>query len=203
MDHYKTLGLNSGATKHEIKEAFRKCALKFHPDRHSNSTKEIKDGASIRFKQASEAYEVLIDDRKRRDYDFSRRSSFNGGGRGFGYGNGGSGGSYYRRGARRDGEGLLNVAFASLLFGGAVIIERSVETLWRVNNSGKSPNASKRWANFYIFFLMPGYRNLPARLLCNVFIFMAGLSYVEYYLRLLILRLRAGLFLYRNHLKKP
>lgn len=130
MDHYKTLGLNSNATKHEIKEAFRKCALKFHPDRHSNSTKEIRDGASIRFKQASEAYEVLIDERKRKDYDFSRRSSFNGGGRGFGYGYGGSGSSYYRPSPpRRDGGGgfdrvgfafryvtsrrfLLNVAFA-------------------------------------------------------------------------------------------
>lgn len=157
MDHYKTLGLRRTATKLEIKEAFRRCALRFHPDRHSQSTKQVRDGASVKFKQASEAYEVLIDDLKRADYDFSRRSggfasssSYNGG-KGYGYG----GGSYYRppppgREARggfdvgmvfryvtRRGF-LLNVAFASVLFGGAFVMEKSMQTLWRLNNSGKS-----------------------------------------------------------------
>lgn len=69
MDHYKTLGLGRNATKGEIKEAFRRSALKFHPDKHSQSSKEVREGASLMFKQASEAYEVLIDDRKRADYD--------------------------------------------------------------------------------------------------------------------------------------
>lgn len=78
MDHYKTLGLSRTATKEEIKEAFRRCALKFHPDRHSQSNKEVRDGASLRFKLASEAYEVLIDDRKRAEYDFVRRSNSSG-----------------------------------------------------------------------------------------------------------------------------
>ncbi|RWW30144.1 hypothetical protein BHE74_00054587 [Ensete ventricosum] len=76
MDHYKTLGLGRNATKEEIKEAFRRSALKFHPDRHSQSSKEVMEGASLMFKQASEAYEVLIDDRKRADYDRVRRGGY-------------------------------------------------------------------------------------------------------------------------------
>ncbi|THU54735.1 hypothetical protein C4D60_Mb10t28270 [Musa balbisiana] len=59
MDHYKTLGLGRNATKGEIKEAFRRSALKFHPDKHSQSSKEVREGASLMFKQASEAYEGI------------------------------------------------------------------------------------------------------------------------------------------------
>ena len=103
MDHYKTLGLGRSATKDEIKAAFRRCALEFHPDRHSQSTQAARDRATSRFKQASEAYEVLIDDGKRAVYDrggggggpFGGRttSGYNGGGRHYGYGYGyGSGG---------------------------------------------------------------------------------------------------------------
>ncbi|XP_010907829.1 chaperone protein dnaJ 72 isoform X3 [Elaeis guineensis] len=114
MDYYKTLGLSRNATKEEIKEAFRRSALKFHPDRHAQSSKEVRDGASLQFKQASEAYEVLIDDRKRADYDRGRRgasferwscgqassSSYYYGGRQYGYGGGGGG---YRRPPPGDG----------------------------------------------------------------------------------------------------
>ncbi|XP_072975556.1 chaperone protein dnaJ 72 [Typha angustifolia] len=160
MDHYKTLGLRRDASKEEIKEAFRRLALRFHPDKHSQSSKEVRDGASARFKQASEAYEVLIDERKKSEYDLgfsSRRgasssSSYYYGARQYGYGYGG-GGSYRRPPQRDGGVGmdmefllrfvtrkgfLLNVAFASVLLGGAVFIERSLEELWRMNNSGKS-----------------------------------------------------------------
>lgn len=94
MDHYKVLGLQRSATKEEIKEAFRRLALKYHPDRHSQATKAVRDDSTLRFKQVSEAYEVLIDDRKRADYNirsgYQNRYGGGGGatsayGQGYGY----------------------------------------------------------------------------------------------------------------------
>ena len=69
MDHYEALGIGRNASKGEIKEAFRKLALKYHPDKHAQSPKAVRDGATLRFKQVSEAYEVLSDDRKRSLYN--------------------------------------------------------------------------------------------------------------------------------------
>ncbi|KAJ0027767.1 hypothetical protein Pint_35973 [Pistacia integerrima] len=69
MDHYRVLGLNRNATREEIKEAFRKLAVKYHPDKHSQSAKAVREDATFRFKQVSEAYEVLSDDLKRTHYD--------------------------------------------------------------------------------------------------------------------------------------
>lgn len=87
-DHYSVLGLTRNASKQEIKEAFRKLAVKLHPDKHSHSSKAVKDSATLRFKQASEAYQVLIDDRKRADYNFRTSStSFSAYGYGYGYSN--------------------------------------------------------------------------------------------------------------------
>ncbi|TKY46363.1 Chaperone protein dnaJ 72 [Spatholobus suberectus] len=74
MDHYKVLGLYRTASKEEIKAAFKKLAFQFHPDKHSQSPKAVRENATIRFKQVSEAYEVLMDDRKRADYNFRRSS---------------------------------------------------------------------------------------------------------------------------------
>ncbi|KAB1200701.1 Chaperone protein dnaJ 72 [Morella rubra] len=88
-DHYKVLGLSKNASKGEIKDAFRKLAIKFHPDKHSQSPKPVREGATLRFKQVSEAYEVLSDDRKRAYYDSRSRSGFGAsttGGGGYGYG---------------------------------------------------------------------------------------------------------------------
>ena len=62
-DYYSTLGVSKTASKEDIKKAYRKLAMKFHPDR--NPGKE----AEQRFKEASEAYEVLSDDKKRSQYD--------------------------------------------------------------------------------------------------------------------------------------
>uniref|UniRef100_A0A5B7BDZ9 J domain-containing protein n=1 Tax=Davidia involucrata TaxID=16924 RepID=A0A5B7BDZ9_DAVIN len=153
MDHYKLLGLSRNASKEEIKEAFRKLAMQFHPDKHAHSPKSVRDGATLRFKQVSEAYEVLIDDRKRVDYNL--RYNNNGGRRtsgGYGY-------SYnrpnysYRRTANWDGfvskfeiavrflntrAFLLNLALAGALLGGTVIIDMSREELWKMRNPGKS-----------------------------------------------------------------
>lgn len=74
MDYYRVLGLNKSATKSEIKDAFRKLAVKFHPDKHTASSRSVKDSATLKFKQVSEAYDVLSDDRKRADYN--SRSSY-------------------------------------------------------------------------------------------------------------------------------
>jgi molecular chaperone DnaJ len=63
-DYYETLGLNRDASEQEIKKAYRKLAMKHHPDRNPDS----KD-AEEKFKEAKEAYEVLSDTEKRGNYD--------------------------------------------------------------------------------------------------------------------------------------
>ncbi|CAO1362208.1 unnamed protein product, partial [Diamesa tonsa] len=62
-DYYKTLGIIKGATDEDIKKAYRKLALKFHPDKNKAA------GAEEKFKEVAEAYEVLSDKKKRDVYD--------------------------------------------------------------------------------------------------------------------------------------
>jgi molecular chaperone DnaJ len=62
-DYYEVLGISKGATKEEIKNAYRKLALQYHPDRNKSTNAEEK------FKEISEAYAVLSDDEKRKRYD--------------------------------------------------------------------------------------------------------------------------------------
>lgn len=85
MDYYKILGINKNASKSEIKQAFRNLALQFHPDKHTSSPKSVKDNATVKFKQLSEAYDVLSDDRKRADYNFRYSNNQRGFGSGQGY----------------------------------------------------------------------------------------------------------------------
>jgi curved DNA-binding protein len=63
-DYYAILGVNKGASAEEIKKAFRKLAVKYHPDRNPGDKK-----AEDKFKEISEAYEVLSDSDKRKKYD--------------------------------------------------------------------------------------------------------------------------------------
>src|SRR5690349_5267819 len=63
-DFYEVLGLSRTATPEEIKKAYRKNALKYHPDRNAGDPQAEK-----KFKEISEAYEVLSDDNKRQVYD--------------------------------------------------------------------------------------------------------------------------------------
>ncbi|XP_003701224.1 dnaJ homolog subfamily B member 6 isoform X2 [Megachile rotundata] len=65
VDYYKVLEVQRTASSGDIKKAYRKLALKWHPDKNP----ENLDEANKRFKEISEAYEVLIDEKKRRVYD--------------------------------------------------------------------------------------------------------------------------------------
>jgi len=67
-DYYTILGLNRDARNEEIKKAFRKLALRYHPDKNPKD-----DHAEERFKQINEAYAILSDEGKRRQYDLFGR----------------------------------------------------------------------------------------------------------------------------------
>ncbi|MCL7047234.1 hypothetical protein MKW94_005246 [Papaver nudicaule] len=76
MNYYKILGLAGNASKHEIKEAYRILALIYHPDKHlhPDSSQKVKDVVTQKFRQISEAHEILSDDRQRADYNNILRS---------------------------------------------------------------------------------------------------------------------------------
>src|SRR4051812_36448334 len=92
QDYYETLGVARGANAEDLKKAYRKLAMQFHPDRNPGDQK-----AEQRFKDISEAYDVLKDDQKRAAYDRFGHAAFqngSGNGRGaggfeFGFGQGG------------------------------------------------------------------------------------------------------------------
>lgn len=84
-DYYETLGVNKGASKDEIKKAFRKLAHEYHPDKGT--------GNEAKFKEISEAYATLSDDSKRATYDQFGHSAYGGAGAGSGgFGGQGAGG---------------------------------------------------------------------------------------------------------------
>jgi molecular chaperone DnaJ len=66
-DYYKTLGVAEGASADEIKKSYRKLARKYHPDANKGDSK-----AEERFKEISEAYNVLSDEKRRKEYDETR-----------------------------------------------------------------------------------------------------------------------------------
>jgi molecular chaperone DnaJ len=74
-DFYEILGINKSATEAEIKKAYRKKAIEFHPDKNPGNTE-----AEENFKKAAEAYEVLSDPQKKAKYDQYGHQAFEGGG---------------------------------------------------------------------------------------------------------------------------
>lgn len=84
-DYYEVLGVSKGVDDKELKKAYRRIAMKCHPDRNPGDAE-----AEEQFKEASEAYEILSDSQKRAAYDQYGHAGLEGGGGGGGYG-GGSG----------------------------------------------------------------------------------------------------------------
>ena len=82
-DYYEILGVNKSASPEDIKKAYRKSAIKYHPDKNKGDK-----AAESKFKEASEAYHILSDKGRKANYDQFGHAAFDGnaGGRG-GFGN--------------------------------------------------------------------------------------------------------------------
>ena len=74
-DYYKVLGLDKGASPEEVKKAFRKLAIKYHPDKNKGNK-----AAEDKFKEINEAYQVLSDPQKKAQYDQFGTTDFGAGG---------------------------------------------------------------------------------------------------------------------------
>jgi len=83
QDFYDVLGVAQNSSADEIKKAYRKKAMQYHPDRNQGD-----DAAEQKFKEAGEAYDILKDDQKRAAYDQYGHAAFEG--------NGGGGGAWRR-----------------------------------------------------------------------------------------------------------
>lgn len=124
-DYYKILGVGRGANKKQLKKAYRKLALKYHPDKNTKN----KEQATKKFEEIAQAYEVLSDDKKRRIYDQMGEEGLNpnrgGGEGGGGPGDGGSnfhfrsgGGGGFPGGGFGGGGGAGGFNFGGFNFGG-------------------------------------------------------------------------------------
>ncbi|MBE0353333.1 molecular chaperone DnaJ [Pseudoalteromonas lipolytica LMEB 39] len=88
-DYYEVLGVSKDASERDIKKAYKRLAMKYHPDRTAGD-KELE----TKFKEVKEAYEVLTDDQKRQMYDQYGHAAFEQGGGGHGGGFGGGHGDF-------------------------------------------------------------------------------------------------------------
>jgi molecular chaperone DnaJ len=91
-DYYEILGISKGSSEAEIKKAYRKAAMKYHPDKFSNASEDEKKEAESKFKEVNDAYQVLSDSQKKSQYDRFGHAAFEQGGAGGAGGFGGFGG---------------------------------------------------------------------------------------------------------------
>ncbi|MBQ1229103.1 MAG: molecular chaperone DnaJ, partial [Firmicutes bacterium] len=163
-DYYEVLGLQKGASDDEIKKAFRKMAMKYHPDKNPGD-KEAEE----KFKEVNEAYSVLSDPDKKSKYDrfghagVDPNAGFGGGGFGgfggfedifdmfggaFGGGFGGFGGGQRRANQPRKGRDLqkaITITFEEAAFGTKKTIELSKYVACSTcNGEGTKPGTSKK-----------------------------------------------------------
>ena len=151
VDYYETLGVDRGANDEEIRRAFRRKAMEFHPDRNKTP------GAEDRFKEINEAYQVLSDQEKRTRYDRFGHAGVNGGGeRGFdgfdpfgGFGDifdtffGGGGRTANQPRTGEDISQRLNLTFEESVFGCDKDIEiNRVEPCHHCSGAGNEPGTA-------------------------------------------------------------
>ncbi|MGG7144565.1 molecular chaperone DnaJ [Clostridium nigeriense] len=160
-DYYAALGLEKGASEEEVKKAFRKLAIKYHPDKNQGDKE-----AENKFKEINEAYQVLSDPEKKERYDRYGTADFDGSGFGAGgfggfdfsemggFGDifesffGGGGGSGRRRNGPQRGSDLeytINLTFEEAVFGveKELTIDRS-ESCESCKGTGAKAGTSKK-----------------------------------------------------------
>ena len=130
-DYYKALGVSKNADAPSIKKAYRKLARELHPDANPDNTK-----AEARFKEVSEAYDVLGDAEQRKNYD-EARELYGSGGRFGGFGGGGS------RGGRGSGGQYSQADFGDM-FGGGQPAGGSSDVFSGLSNRGGAGAAGAR-----------------------------------------------------------
>ncbi|KAK2661107.1 hypothetical protein Ddye_007640 [Dipteronia dyeriana] len=118
VDYYNILKVKKNATEEDLKKSYRRLAMKWHPDKNPNNKKE----AEAKFKQISEAYEVLSDPQKRITYDQYGEEGLKdmpppGSGGGFPFGNGNSGSNNSNGFNPRNAEDIFAEFFGSSPFG--------------------------------------------------------------------------------------
>jgi molecular chaperone DnaJ len=139
-DYYKILGVSESADAAELKKAFRKIARESHPDQHPGDK-----AAENRFKEASEAYEVLSNPEKRQKYDALRRygfgrAGFGGGGAG---GQGFPGGPFPGGGIRFETGNLEGFDFADLFADNSPFADY-LEQILQQMGAGAGPRTARR-----------------------------------------------------------
>lgn len=157
-DYYEVLGVNREADEQQIKSAYRKLALQYHPDRNPDN-----HDAEERFKEAAEAYSVLSDQQKRATYDRFGHQGLQGAAAGggfdgtgfpdlgdilgdfFGFGDLFGGGGSRRRSRAQRGEDVrydLEISFEEAVFGMSAEIQvPSLEQCPRCSGSGAEPGS--------------------------------------------------------------
>jgi molecular chaperone DnaJ len=166
-DYYEVLGVGRNVTEEEVKRAYRKLAVKFHPDKNPDDPH-----AEEKFKELGEAYDVLMDPDKRAAYDRFGHAAFAGGGGGFGrgafhdpfeifrevFGGGGLGGTIFdtffggsstsgRREDRHRGSDLrydMEISLEEAAFGATKEIEiEKLDTCDKCQGSGAEPGSRR------------------------------------------------------------